>query len=84
MLPDSKIFVAGHNGLAGSAIWRELEHQGFTNIFGRRSAELDLAETAAAEAALSHPAAVAISQRVAAIPKESAAPPAPPSIQPGE
>ena len=49
MLPDSKIYVAGHNGLAGSAIWRELEHQGFTNIFGRRSAELDLAETAAVD-----------------------------------
>ena len=49
MLPDSKIYVAGHNGLAGSAIWRELEHQGFTNIFGRRSAELDLTETAAVD-----------------------------------
>ena len=49
MLPDSKIYVAGHNGLAGSAIWRELEHQGFTNIFGRRSSELDLTETAAVD-----------------------------------
>ena len=29
---DSKIFVAGHNGLVGSAIVRHLEEQGFTNI----------------------------------------------------
>jgi GDP-L-fucose synthase len=29
---DSKIFVAGHNGLVGSAIVRHLESQGFTNI----------------------------------------------------
>jgi GDP-L-fucose synthase len=46
MLPNSKIYVAGHNGLAGSAIWRELQRQGFTNLLGRRSAELDLSDKA--------------------------------------
>ena len=49
MLPDSKIYVAGHNGLAGSAIWRELQRQGFTNLIGRRSAELDLSDKAAVD-----------------------------------
>ena len=43
-----------------------------------------LAETAAAEAALAHPEVVAISIRLATAPKESASPPAPPSIQPSE
>ncbi|MCU1659160.1 MAG: fcl [Pseudonocardiales bacterium] len=37
-------YVAGHAGLAGSAIWRELENRGFTDLIGRRSAELDLRE----------------------------------------
>jgi GDP-L-fucose synthase len=49
MLPYSKIYVAGHNGLAGSAIWRELQRQGFAHLLGRRSAELDLADTAAVD-----------------------------------
>ena len=35
-------FVAGHRGLVGSAIWRRFEQQGFTNLVGRASAELDL------------------------------------------
>src|SRR5207244_10206067 len=39
---DSKIYVAGHTGLAGSAIWRELERSGFTNLIGRTHHELDL------------------------------------------
>lgn len=39
---DSKIYVAGHRGLVGSAIWRELERQGFRHIMGRTHAELDL------------------------------------------
>ena len=39
---DSKIYVAGHNGMVGSAIWRELERQGHYNLIGRRSSELDL------------------------------------------
>ncbi len=44
---DAKIFVAGHRGLAGSAIVRALERQGFANVFGASRAELDLREQAA-------------------------------------
>ena len=36
------IYVAGHRGLAGSAIWRHLEHEGFSNLVGFTSSELDL------------------------------------------
>jgi GDP-L-fucose synthase len=39
---DSKIYVAGHRGLAGSAIKRELERQGYNNIIAKRSSEIDL------------------------------------------
>lgn len=39
---DATIYVAGHRGLVGSAIWRTLEAQGFTNLVGRTSGELDL------------------------------------------
>lgn len=39
---EDKIFVAGHQGLAGGAIWRELRRQGFQNVVGRTSTELDL------------------------------------------
>ena len=39
---DSKIYIAGHNGLVGSAVWRALERKGYTNLIGRRSAELNL------------------------------------------
>lgn len=39
---SSKIFVAGHRGLAGGAIHRELARQGFTNLLIRTRAELDL------------------------------------------
>ncbi len=35
-------YVAGHRGLVGSAIWRRLEAEGYTNLVGRTSAELDL------------------------------------------
>ncbi|GER21693.1 GDP-L-fucose synthase [Zafaria cholistanensis] len=44
---DAKIYVAGHRGLVGSAIWRKLEAEGFTNIVGRTSAELDLKDRVA-------------------------------------
>ncbi|MDR2802063.1 MAG: GDP-L-fucose synthase [Prevotellaceae bacterium] len=37
-----KIYVAGHNGMVGSAIMRNLQEKGFTNIVMRTSAELDL------------------------------------------
>jgi len=39
---DARIYVAGHRGLVGSAIWRELQHCGFANLIGRSHAELDL------------------------------------------
>jgi GDP-L-fucose synthase len=43
----SRIYVAGHRGLVGSAIWRELERQGFTHLIGRTHAELDLLDSTA-------------------------------------
>ena len=39
---DAPFYVAGHRGLAGSAIWRHLEDRGFEHLVGSRSAELDL------------------------------------------
>lgn len=43
MMPlDAKIYVAGHRGMVGSAIVRELERQGYTNIITRTHKELDL------------------------------------------
>lgn len=38
----SKIYVAGHRGLVGSAIWNNLTKKGYTNLVGRTHAELDL------------------------------------------
>ena len=45
--PNSRIYVAGHRGLVGSAIWRALQSQGFTQLLGRTHAELDLLNTEA-------------------------------------
>jgi len=43
MLPKStKIYVAGHHGLVGSAIWNNLKQRGYTNLIGRSHQELDL------------------------------------------
>lgn len=39
---NSKIYVAGHHGLVGSAIWNNLKQRGFTNLVGRSHKELDL------------------------------------------
>ena len=39
---NSKIFVAGHHGLVGSAIWNNLKGRGYTNLVGRTHKELDL------------------------------------------
>ncbi|MEP7054740.1 MAG: GDP-L-fucose synthase [Actinomycetota bacterium] len=44
---QATVYVAGHRGLAGTAIWRELGAQGFTRLIGRTSAELDLRDRAA-------------------------------------
>src|SRR3989338_2812621 len=42
MNKDSKIYIAGHRGMVGSAIIRRLQKDGFTNIVTRNSNELDL------------------------------------------
>ncbi|HEU4495812.1 MAG TPA: GDP-L-fucose synthase [Flavobacterium sp.] len=47
---DSKIFVAGHRGMVGSAIIKDLENKGFNNIVTRTSAELNLIDQKAVEA----------------------------------
>jgi GDP-L-fucose synthase len=39
---DAKIYIAGHNGLVGSAVWRYFESMGFTNLIGWRSSQVDL------------------------------------------
>ncbi len=49
MEKESKIFVAGHRGMVGSAIVRELRRQGYTNIITRTHAELDLTDQRAVE-----------------------------------
>ena len=49
MNPDSKIYVAGHRGLVGSAIWKQLESKGYKNLIGRSSSELDLTDAVATE-----------------------------------
>ena len=38
----TKIYVAGHRGMVGSAIWRLLESKGYTNLVGKTSKDLDL------------------------------------------
>ena len=50
MNPDRRIYVAGHRGLAGSAILRALEARGFKNIIVRTHAELDLTDAVATQA----------------------------------
>lgn len=44
---DSKIYVAGHRGLVGSAIWQNLMSRGYTNLVGRTHKELDLLDSVA-------------------------------------
>jgi GDP-L-fucose synthase len=44
---NATVYVAGHRGLVGSAIWRELERAGFTNLIGRTRSELDLLDAGA-------------------------------------
>lgn len=39
---DSKLYIAGHRGMVGSACWRLFESKGYTNLIGRTSEELDL------------------------------------------
>jgi GDP-L-fucose synthase len=42
MNKENKIYIAGHNGMVGSAIWRTLLDEGFNNLIGASSKELDL------------------------------------------
>jgi GDP-L-fucose synthase len=44
---ESRIYVAGHGGLVGSALWRELQRQGCRNVLGRTRQELNLLDEAA-------------------------------------
>ena len=46
---DARVYVSGHRGLVGSALWRELCGRGFTGLIGRTHAELDLLDTAAVQ-----------------------------------
>ena len=47
---NSKIYVAGHNGLVGSAIWNNLKNRGYDNLVGRTHKELDLTDQVAVKA----------------------------------
>jgi GDP-L-fucose synthase len=47
---DARVYVAGHRGLVGSAVWRHLEARGHTALLGRTSDELDLRDRAATDA----------------------------------
>ena len=47
MKKTSKIYVAGHRGLVGSAIWNNLKSKGYTNLIGRTHSELDLLDAQA-------------------------------------
>ena len=44
---NSKIYIAGHNGLVGSAIWNNLKSRGYNNLVGRSHKELDLTDQVA-------------------------------------
>lgn len=50
MNKESKIYIAGHRGMVGSAIVRELQRQGYTNLITRTHADLDLCRQEAVEA----------------------------------
>lgn len=47
MARNARVYVAGHRGLVGSAIWRQLAQHGFTNLIGKMRAELDLLDATA-------------------------------------
>ena len=49
MNKESKIYVAGHMGLVGSALWKTLQNKGYTNLVGRSIDELDLMDAGAVE-----------------------------------
>ena len=47
MNKQAKIYVAGHRGLVGSAIWKNLQEKGYTNLIGKTHQELDLLDSVA-------------------------------------
>ena len=47
LTPNDKIYIAGHHGLVGSAIWRNLQQRGYNNLIGKSHSELDLTNQAA-------------------------------------
>src|SRR5690348_2442837 len=47
MRKNARIYVAGHCGMVGSAIWRELQQRGFEQVFGHTRAQLDLLDAQA-------------------------------------
>jgi len=49
MNQHARVYVAGHRGLVGSAIWRELQRQGFSQLLGRPHAELELRDPVAVD-----------------------------------
>jgi len=46
--PDARVYVAGHRGMVGSAVWRALEARGLANLIGWSSSEVDLTDRDAA------------------------------------
>ena len=62
LTPTDKIYIAGHHGLVGSAIWRNLQQRGYNNLIGRSHRELDLTDQAAVKRFFDqeHPAAVVL------------------------
>lgn len=44
---NAKIYIAGHRGLVGSAIWKNMQQKGYTNLVGRTHAQLDLLDAVA-------------------------------------
>jgi GDP-L-fucose synthase len=50
MNKTDKIYIAGHRGMVGSAIWRRLEQEGYEDLIGRTSTQLDLKNQAAVQA----------------------------------
>ena len=57
---SDKIYIAGHRGMVGSACWRALVAEGYTNLVGKTSQELDLRDQKAVEEFIraEHPTAI--------------------------
>lgn len=57
---SDKIYIAGHRGMVGSACWRALEAEGYTNLVGKTSKKLDLRDQSAVEEFIKYEKPVAI------------------------